>query len=235
MSWRSLVFGKPQDKEILDRIQKHMKMVEKAVEELKNVVDVFCDEDFDKMGEMIEKVNIAEAEADDLRREIESLLREGKTQTDIRENLFKLIERLDEVADAAKTAVRMFQVREKSLHSMCIVFSERCIEISKELKSRLLSLVDSVLETVKTLRESINYMNTDMHQAAFMAREVDRKEEEVDEIEHETLKMLLHAEGELDVLSIIQLREIISQIGNVADKAEDASDIVSIIAVRYTD
>ncbi len=233
MSWRVLVFGRTQDKEILGYVQKHMEIVEKTVEELKKVVDAFCEEDFDRMEELIERVNIAEGEADDLRREIDSKLRDSNLSVVSRENLFKLVERLDEVADAAKTAVRMFQVREKSFHSMCIVFSEKCMEISQELKNRLLSLVNSVVETVETLRESINYMNTDMHNAAFKAKEVDQREEEVDEIEHETLKMLFQAEGELDVLSIIQLREIISLIGNVADKAEDASDIVSMIAVRH--
>ncbi len=200
---------------------------------MKNVVNAFCEEDFDRMDELIEEVSSKEKIADDLRREIESRLHEGAFLPASRENLHRLVERVDEIADTAEAAVKMFQIREKSFHSMCLVFSEKCVEISQELKDKLLLLVESVVKVVDTLKVSIHLLNVDMKEASLKAREVDLREEESDEIEHQTLKYLFHAEGELDVLSIIQLREIISLIGDVADKAEDASDIVSTIAVRH--
>ncbi len=234
MAWRLLpFFGRKEEKEVVNNLEKHVDLIVETVDGLKNVVNAFCEEDFDRMDELIEEVSSKEKIADDLRREIESRLHEGAFLPASRENLHRLVERVDEIADTAEAAVKMFQIREKSFHSMCLVFSEKCVEISQELKDKLLLLVESVVKVVDTLKVSIHLLNVDMKEASLKAREVDLREEESDEIEHQTLKYLFHAEGELDVLSIIQLREIISLIGDVADKAEDASDIVSTIAVRH--
>ena len=65
--------------------------------------------------------------------------------------------------------------------------------------------------------------------------QVERREEEADEIRDSILENLLKNEINVDPLDIVMLREFLVKADDVADNAEDASDVLlTLIAKGYS-
>ena len=65
--------------------------------------------------------------------------------------------------------------------------------------------------------------------------QVERREEEADEIRNSILENLLRNEIKADPLDIVMLREFLEIADDVADNAEDGSDaLLALIAKGYT-
>ncbi len=94
--------------------------------------------------------------------------------------------------------------------------------------------MDSIYETVTALKKCIELLDEDLGEALTKAHEVERLEDAVDKIERKILKRLYisYKNQEIDILTHIELKSTVLRLGNIADRAENASDRVPIIVAK---
>jgi predicted phosphate transport protein (TIGR00153 family) len=144
----------------------------------------------------------------------------------IREDLLEMLEDIDNIADAAKDSSRVFSQRDIPLDVIDYLF-ERDVR----------SFVDKLIETDEALKVAVLALGEKdaKTRVVELATKVERKEEEADEIRASILDNLLKNDVKADPLDIIMLKEFLEIADDVADGAEDASDVLLVlIAKGYT-
>ena len=76
-------------------------------------------------------------------------------------------------------------------------------------------------------------LETDVEKAAALAEKTNALEEEVDVIEDCLIRSVYDLERSLDAVTVMQLRDIVMWTGRVANWAEDAGDIIAMIAMKH--
>lgn len=108
------------------------------------------------------------------------------------------------------------------------------VKFPLEYKNDFSDLVDSVYDTVSALKICIELLDEDLGDALTKAHEVESLEDEVDKIERRILRNLYdsYKNDEIDILTHIELKSTVLRLGNIADRAENASDRVPIIVAK---
>lgn len=79
--------------------------------------------------------------------------------------------------------------------------------------------MDKIIETVSVLRECIESLDTDMGESIAKAHQVEDLEDDADIIERKITKTLyqLYKEDKIDILTLMELRDITKMLGNIVD------------------
>jgi hypothetical protein len=103
--------------------------------------------------------------------------------------------------------------------------------IPKELAPLVIELLNAAIKTYDDLITSVNALDEDVNKALDYAKKVEIDEEEADKIERKLLQKIFESEKMTTYAKIIW-NEVITKIGDIADKAEDASDQVMLMAIK---
>ncbi|WP_297488577.1 TIGR00153 family protein [Thermococcus sp.] len=211
----ALFGGKESD--VFDAIEEHLKVVEETIKAFRELVATYIDGNLEEAKKYEELVGDLETKADGLRRSIEMMLYEGAFLPANRGDYARLSELIDQVADAAESAA----------HTIILAKPKIPADMGKD----VLTLVDSTMETYKKLRKSVEALNTDVDMAMKLAKETEDAEERADEVEYRLKKAVFDSE---DVTTYAKLiwNQILTKIGDIADRAEDASDQVLLMSVK---
>jgi len=224
-------FGAKKEQEAFKALTSHAVAVCETARMLKELFQGLSKYDHDLIEKVAAKISAQEYEADKLRRKFESGLYQGAFLPLFRSDLFNLAERADTVADEVKHVGQAVARREKL-----------CIELKKAAKKnkKIIALIDGVrtlaakvIETVECLTDAIRTLETDVEKAATLAERTNKLEEEVDVIEDQLTRSIYDLERSLDTITVLQLRDIIMWTGRVANWAEDAGDIITMIAMKH--
>jgi len=198
----------------------HVELVYECVNKLKDLMDHFYKHDFDLMDDEVDEIGRIEHEADEIRRKMETEFFHGAFLPFDREDRIVLAEQVDSVADATESTAYAISLGKINFP---ISFREDFIE-----------LVNASCDTVSVLRECIKLLDTDLGAALSKAHEVEEKEDDGDKIERRIIRRLYESyrNDEISILKFIELKNITEKIGNIADRAEDASDRVPIIVAK---
>jgi uncharacterized protein Yka (UPF0111/DUF47 family) len=100
-----------------------------------------------------------------------------------------------------------------------------------EPEATLGDLFARLLTAVRLVKESIGALENDAELAVSKSLLVERAEEEADEIKTRLMKQIFAHKSDLQVLTLLQLRDFVLKLDEVADAAEDSSDLViSLVA-----
>ncbi|MBN2014291.1 MAG: DUF47 domain-containing protein [Candidatus Altiarchaeota archaeon] len=211
------VLAGEQEKETIRLINEHADMTYKVVYEFKNAFDAFEEGNYKELGKQVENTCNLESMADDLRRKIEENMYSGAFLPGSRSLILNFVEMVDEIADAAQDAAKM------------LVFLE-----GRKMPKNILPLIkmeiDAGLDTIDVLRRSV----IDMANIADMRSAIERirsKEHEADEIENKAYS-LLYKKVEDGILALL-LSKLVEYSGNISDRAEDATDALSLILLLH--
>lgn len=212
------LFGKETTVEKYSKL--HVELVYECVHKLNDLMEHFYEHNFDLMDAEIREISRIEHEADEIRRKMEVEFYHGAFLPFDREDRIVLAELVDSVADAT----------ESTAYAVCL----GKIKFPKLFKEDFIELVDESCEAVSVLRECIELLDTDLGAALSKAHEVEEKEEKGDKIERKVISRLYGAyrNKEISILKFMELKNITEKIGNIADRAEDASDRVPIIVAK---
>jgi len=83
------------------------------------------------------------------------------------------------------------------------------------------------------LRDSVEMLIIDIDRALEKTKDVNKLEHEIDETEQGIFREMYEFERHLDPLSVVQLSDILHRFENISDRAEDASDLIEIIAYTF--
>jgi predicted phosphate transport protein (TIGR00153 family) len=216
-------FGSKREKRVLDLIAEHLAMVQRCAKEVKNMISSVEQMNWALVGSQAEVVSRYESMADDLHREAVIQIAQGAFFAGMREDFLDLIEQMDDIADASQDAARA--IAEGPI-------DRKVLEYLQTGDSTLRELADQVDKCVTILGESVESLRTNAEVAVNKSLEVEKAEEAADQIKSELVSRLTAHRQHIDVLTYLQVKEAILKLDEVADAAENCSDLVITIVVK---
>lgn len=206
--------GKQQAVEAL--IASYIERAQECVRLFINGMDSWLEETA-PMSDALDRVHEAESQADDVRRELCLLLYGKALFPESRGDILGLIEAVDKVPNRAEAIIRRIK-------------SEHISPPPRELAEGFCTLAERVRECTAVMFEGVRVLFKDHHSAVELSDRVDDLESQADLMEMDLVERVFVSD--LDCYAKILYRDVIMDIGGLADRAEDASDRLRIIAVK---
>ncbi len=209
-------FGKRRESMVMSGIRDHVRAVGDATSELNKAVTALCGSDPAKAMEALNRMLLLEQEADSLEERMSMELSKGDMEPKEREDLMRLVRRMDYIADWSKEAGMNLQlILEAGVKVPCSLWShyhEMTIELER---------------ATKELRASIENLGINDEKAERHSREVERLEHVLDELYFVTKKEILFSD--IDPRAVFLLRDMLHGIENASDSCKDVADIIHIL------
>jgi predicted phosphate transport protein (TIGR00153 family) len=165
---------------------------------------------------LVVQVKEAESSADRLRREIELTLYERALIPESRGDVLGILEAVDKIPNRAESVV--FQLETESLR------------IPEPFKAYFLQLVEINFQTYEDICQAIKAIFRNIKDVRKFTAEVGRKESSSDAVERELIRKIFRSQ--IPTGEKILLKELVIELGNISDKAEDAADRLNIMAAK---
>lgn len=212
------------ERRVLDLMSDHFDAVVRTVEQLESVLESAKTGDWKTVEEKTNKVEELETLADGLHRDAVVAISQGAFFSGTREDFLELMEENDEIADAAQNASRILAETPIDQQSFLLLYDESEAKVSE--------LFDRLLTAVRLMQESIRALESDAEVAVSKSLLVERAEEEADEIKNRLIKHIYAHKSDLEVLTLLQLRDLVLKLDEIADAAEDSSDLVITLVAK---
>ncbi len=211
------------ERRVLELISDHFDIVLRTVQQLEPLFESAKTGDWKRVETITDKIAEFETLADGLHRDAVLAISQGAFFSGTRDDFLELMEENDEVADAAQNAARILAESTINPQSFLILYEEP--------KATLNELFNLLQTGVKLLQESIKGLERDAEVAVSKSLLVERAEEEADEIKNRLIKRIMAHKVDLEVFTLLQLRDFVLKLDDIADAAEDSSDLViSLVA-----
>lgn len=207
--YRSRLLSLTQDqmRRILDLLRKTVVMVEMVTRE----------PDIKKIEEAYSEVLQIDEAAKNCRRQVEKEVSEIGAILTNREDFIRLVNSIDKIADIAEGVA--FRV-------VSLVKSK--MKLDKEITSKVLELGELVLQTVTRLREAILAVTLNSETFYQKLKETEEFERKVDEVYRNIDLTILMSE--MKIGQLLLLREIVSMLEDIADKAEESGETLRVLS-----
>lgn len=215
-----MIFKK--EKEVIDLIFKYLDEVEECILTALKGIKVYLQDDVKGAKALARETRTLETEADLIRYDIRDKLYSGAYMPTIREDIYKMVESIDKVANAGEACSNFFLNQRpkipETLNSQFAAAVQESLGIVAPLKEAVLCFLRGDCST-DTIRE--------------FAKDVGKKESEVDKIEWDLTKAILTTSS-LDHSHKMHLRLCLDTIVEVSDRAEDAADQLELVTLKST-
>lgn len=220
--------GGGREKEAVKIMEQHVAIVLDVVKKLEELTKAFQKGNAKKLGALEAELDRLETKADGVRRKFEASLVEGAFLPAYRSDFSALAERIDDVADMAQEAARAFVWR----GVFCDTIAKACKKKAeaREIVDGFVKIVQKAVDATTALKEAVGTLMSNVEVARANANKVELAEHESDLLEEKLIKQLYTHEKLFDPVSIIQIKDIVEKMGAVSNRAEDASDLISIIS-----
>jgi len=196
--------------------QDHLRKVMEITRKVPQLVDSFVKGDKASVRRLHTEIRRAEEEVDIARRTVAQELAEIGAILISREDFLRFTNLASEIADFCEgIAFRLLEILERGW------------KVPAEIKKGLAKLTDAMFDTVSKLRETAMTLNYGAAKASEKAREVEVAERVVDDLYRELEVKILNSE--IEIPTLLLLRDVIQLLEDSADKAEDASDAARIL------
>ena len=207
------------EKEVIELILKHLDVTENTIKSSLKTIEFYLDENIAEAKIWARKTRGTESEADLIRYDIRDKLYLGAYLPLLREDIYKLVESVDKVGNAAEACSDFF------LNQRPLIPDEmrpHFLEVSKE----SLGVIDSLkLAILCYFRGDCKIETVRDH-----TREVGIQESRVDKLEWDLTKEIFISE--IDFAHKTHLKHCLDNIVEVSDRAEDAGDQLELAALK---
>ena len=170
----------------------------------------------DHFQTLVERTHQSETKADDLRREIESELFEKSLLPEVREDIMRLLERIDAIPNECNLV-------------MWRVYTHG-VRLPDELDGKVRELVRLGVESCTPLKDAVDDVLGPCTRIKELARQISASEKVADKIEHELIHAIFH--GNYGLAERLMYRDVIFWIAALPDLAEEISEQLTILAVK---
>jgi predicted phosphate transport protein (TIGR00153 family) len=209
------------EREILQGVEQHLAVVRDCVVSYQKMVSAYAAE-APTSQELLDEVFSLEAKAKEMRKDLSGRIAEGAFFGGVREDILNLISADYQIADRAKDAARLLSIgAEENPKFLEILNSEHMETFQKN----LLSAVTALQALIQTFHQN---------KEAILAKvgAVEDFEEAADTEKNHLLRQLFGGPITTDAVSIIGLRDFLFASDDIADNAEDASDVVFVLVAK---
>lgn len=223
------LFSRGEEK-VLDEIQEYFQLVYSAYAGMARFMEALGATHSSDRG-IYEEVSRAEKEADRLHETLSQKIASGSFFSYIRDDFLDLLETIDNIADFSKDACKVFVEYKLDEESVTFLFNE----------TQFMEFVKGIGETVKSLSEVLQAIKRrPPSEVLRLVAGVEANEEQTDTVKDKVLIDLhnkakcSNQKGCMNLLDVVTIRDVVNMMDDIADAAEDASDIVlRLIAKGY--
>jgi hypothetical protein len=212
-----LLFKK--EKQVIEFILKHLDLVEDSLKTGIKTIDNYLAGNISEAKVLARRVRNLESEADVVRYETRDKLYSGAYLPLLREDIYKLIESIDKVANAGEAC--------------CDFFLNQRPVIPEEMKPHFLAVVRESLGIIDNLKLAVLcYFKGEckIETVRDHTKEVGLQESRVDKLEWDLTKIILTSS--MDLAHQLHLRLCLEHIVEVSDRAEDAGDQLELATLK---
>jgi uncharacterized protein len=204
-------------KKLVDAIDAYADEANKTIEFYTAALQAFFEsKPPEELKELVKKVRKTESLCDEYRRQIEHHLFAGALMPGSRGDIFMLLESMDKVPNKAEQVA-----------NFVLLISPQVPEEYNEEFLEILKLTD---RCTATLTSAMKKLFKNLKKATAEAKEVEAMESAIDKIERKLTWKIFHSDVEL--AQKLLLREMLTGMCAISDRAEDASDRIEIMAVK---
>ena len=210
-------FRTRREAKVIRWIKEDAKKAYNCVTQFKDALMFFFEDDLKSTLLSIQKVSKIEHECDDLRRKVLFDLAIGELSPKVRNDLAHLINRLDNVANAANAAARHLSILKP--------------EQFPKINELILEMVDKSITTAEILRDTIeNELEGATEAVDASVLKINQMEHEVDLIHYKVLEQLTQDDyKDISPFTAINIYEFIENVEDISDSCENTADFVKII------
>ncbi len=207
----SLLFGKKEN-EVINLFHKHLRKVKVAVDTTYTLIQIPSS----KRESVVKKVRELETEADSIRRDAETMMYSGAFLAQSRGDMLGLIEAVDRIANKAEFVSDLLYLQD--------------LIIPESLKEKYEKEFEYSIKTYDALQKAAETLFDDTEKVKEYVLKVEKWENTGDGAERDLIRSIFQLD--IDLAWKMQLRELAFQIGDIADRSEDASDRIEIILLK---
>ena len=207
------------EKEVIELIEKHADKVEECVTTSFSTLQAYLNGDIANAKRLARQVDNLESQADLIRHQVRDRLYGGAYMPLLREDVYKLVESVDTVANAA----------EKS----CDAFLNQRPVIPELLKQDFLTIITVSTSVIEPLKEALLcYLKglCPMEVARQHSKDVGLIESKVDSLDWDLTKKIFSSD--LAYSHKLHLKLCVEHVAGLTDKAESAADYLEIVALK---
>jgi uncharacterized protein len=212
-----MIFKK--EKEVIELIEQHVDKLEACLLTAIDTLEAYIRDDIPQAKKLARKTDALESDADLIRHTIREKLYSGAYMPLLREDIYKLVESLDRVANAAEKC--------------CDTFLNQRPDIPADLKPHYADIIQVSLSVGKPLKKAVLcYLRgiCPMEETRQHAKEVGLAESAVDSIEWDLTKKIFSSS--LSYGHKVHLRRCLDSIASVSDRAEDSADQLELVSLK---
>ena len=207
------------EKEVIELILKHLNLIVESLKSGLKTIEFYLDDNISDAKVWARKTRSQESEADLIRHEIRDKLYLGAYLPLLREDIYKLVESIDKVGNAAEACADFF-------------LNQRPL-IPKEMRPHFLAVSTDSLGIAEFLKLAVMcYLKGDckIETVRDHTREIGLQESRVDKLEWDLTKAIFISE--LDFAHQTHLKHCLDSIVEVSDRAEDAGDQLELATLK---
>jgi len=207
----------PKKQTVQDQIEAHLSKIGECIAGFVELLEAYLAGESERVWELWRGLDALESEADAVRRSIIEALYAGAFLPLTREDIMRFVEAADQIADAAESASDELVLTQPS--------------VPEPMRPELVRLAREAMTMLPELQQAAAAVFTDFSTAMAKAEEVASDETLADEVEWHLVRDLF-ARTDLDLGQKLHLRHIIADIGDIADRMEDAADRLEALLVK---
>jgi hypothetical protein len=207
------------EKEVVELILKHLDLIVETMESGLKTIEFYLDDNISDAKVWARRTRSDESEADLIRHEIRDKLYLGAYLPLLREDVYKLVESIDKVGNAAEACADFF-------------LNQRPL-IPEEMKPQFLAISTESLGIAGSLKLAVMcYLKGDckIETVRDHTREIGLQESRVDKLEWDLTKEIFNCQ--LDFAYQLHLKLCLDSIVEVSDRAEDAGDQLELATLK---
>lgn len=208
-------------------LTKHAEKVKDVVAEVRPLMDAMLEEDWQSTSERYERISRLEHQADEIKQEIRDRLPRSLFLPVDRGDLLKFLKEQDAIADAVEDLAVLVTMRET--------------RGPEPLKVKVRELVDGIVKTSDTwfsiasqlpeLQES-SFTGPEVRKVLELIDAVHQQEWQTDRMQASMGRTTIRFEEELGAVSVNFWMRIAGKLGDVANHAENAADLLRMMLAK---
>ena len=220
-----LSFINRKESKLVQEIEGYFKIIRKTVDGFASLVKAMADGDQTEAKSFFQLVLDGESEADSVHRTLSMTIAEGAFFGGIREDILNLLETMDNVADSAKDAARFLESEED--------LDDFALSLLKSDEMR--QFVSNLQAAVGALGDLIAALELGKKELLSRIAAVEEREETADSSKDKLMKRLFKSSSNPNPVTVIQMRDFLFVADDIADYAEDSSDVILVLAAKGYD
>jgi len=208
-------------------LQRHMRVVLDCMREVPPLFEALAAGDQERVISLKDKIFELENDADTIKNELRSNLPKSLFMPVDRRDLLEVLQMQDSIADTAQDVAGLLVERPMGmpefLKEPLMTLAERCVDACEH-SGKIIEELDELLAT--------GFRGREANRVEEMVEELNRIEEETDQLGLELTRRLFQNEDELKPVSVMMWYQLIQWVGDLADYAEKVGDRLRLLIAR---